>query len=517
MSQEVKDKGPQEVVHTIELGSLGGNSSSASLQPLSQTPSEAAPPPPPPPHTLLTERKKIMTIAIAAIVGFLAPVSANIYYPAIDQLSEDLHVSVSKINLTITTYMIFQGVAPLVTGSISDVYGRRPTMLVCLITYLAVNIGLALQDNYIALIVLRTFQSCGSSAISVVGIAVTADLVTRSERGKYMIYSSLGTTMGPALGPIIGGVLAQFLRWRSIFWFLAIFALAMIILILVCFPETCRMVVGNGSIPAPRWNRPLIPIVQPSAYEGAEAAKKELEDGPKPRRPTPIDSIKIALEKETGAIIAFCSILYCGYFAVLSSLSSELGEKYGYNSLQIGLCYIPYGIGSLTSRWTVGRFVDWNFRRLGRQHGMEVVNNRQVDLIEFPVEKARLQITLPMVYMSCICIIGYGWVMNYRTHVAGPLIMLFFTAHTIAGATSTLVTLLIDCHVKRAATVTASNTMFRCFLGAGAVAAAVPIINAIGMGWMGTLIAVLWAVSSVLLWGVLLWGHDYRKKRAGRI
>lgn len=107
MSQEVKDKGPQEVVHTIELGSLGGNSSSASLQPLSQTPSEAAPPPPPPPpHTVLTERKKIMTIAIAAIVGFLAPVSANIYYPAIDQLSEDLHVSVSKINLTITTYMV---------------------------------------------------------------------------------------------------------------------------------------------------------------------------------------------------------------------------------------------------------------------------------------------------------------------------------------------------------------------------------------------------------------------------
>lgn len=104
MSQEVKDKGPQEVVHTIELGSLGGSASSASLQPLSQTPSEA--PPPPPPHTVLTERKKIMTIAIAAIVGFLAPVSANIYYPAIDQLSDDLHVSVSKINLTITTYMV---------------------------------------------------------------------------------------------------------------------------------------------------------------------------------------------------------------------------------------------------------------------------------------------------------------------------------------------------------------------------------------------------------------------------
>ncbi|OOF98443.1 hypothetical protein ASPCADRAFT_165020 [Aspergillus carbonarius ITEM 5010] len=514
MSQDTKDKGPQETVHTIELGSLGGNASSASLQPLSQASST---PPPEPPYTILTERQKIMTITIAAIVGFLAPVSANIYYPAIDQLAHDLHVSVSQINLTITTFMIFQGVAPLVTGSISDVYGRRPTMLVCLITYIGVNIGLALQDNYIALIVLRTFQSCGSSAISVVGMAVTADVVTRGERGKYMIYSSLGITMGPALGPIIGGVLAQFMNWESIFWFLAIFAGAMIILILLCFPETCRQVVGNGSIPAPRWNRPLIPIIKPSQLDGNETARNALAGAPKVKRPTPWDSVQIALEKETGALIAFTSLLYCGYFAVLSSLSSQLSEKYNYNSLQVGLCYIPYGIGSLTSRWTIGRFVDWNFRRLGKQRGLEVVNNRQVNLIDFPVERARLQITLPMVYLACIFIVGYGWVMNYNVNVAGPLIMLFFTAHTIAGATSTLITLLMDCHVQRAATVTASNTMFRCFLGAGAVAAAVPIIDAIGIGWMGILIAVMWLASSLLLWWVMLRGHDYRKKKAAKV
>ncbi|PYH95649.1 MFS general substrate transporter [Aspergillus ellipticus CBS 707.79] len=506
-AQDEKDQRPN-TAHAIELGPVGENTSHATLAPITQTASTA----PPPPYTLLTEKQKIFTIAMASIVGFLAPVSANIYYPAINQLSKDLHVSNSQINLTITTFMIFQGVAPLVTGSVSDYYGRRPTMLVCLISYMAVNIGLSLQDNYIALIVLRTFQSCGSSAISVVGMAVTADVITRGERGKYMIYSSLGTTMGPALGPIIGGILAQFLGWRSIFWFLTIFAGAMIIIILICFPETCRAVVGNGSKPPPKWNRPAIPLLKPTTSD----ATNDSTPTTKPKRPTPLDSILVALEKETGALIAFTALLYCGYVAVLSSLPSQLEAKYGYNSLQVGLCYIPYGVGSLTSRWTIGRFVDWNFRRHGRRQGFEVVRNRQVDLTDFPVERARLEITLPTVYLGCLFIIGYGWVMNYNISVAGPLVMLFFVAHTISGATSTLITLLIDCHVQRPATATASNTMFRCFLGAGAVAAAVPVIDAIGMGWTATLISVMWVVCSVLLWGILLWGHEYRRKKAGR-
>ena len=57
----------------------------------------------------------------------------------------------------------------------------------------------------------------------VISSATVADLVTRAERGKYLAYSSLGSTLGPAVGPILGGVLTKFLGWRSIFWFLAIF------------------------------------------------------------------------------------------------------------------------------------------------------------------------------------------------------------------------------------------------------------------------------------------------------
>lgn len=63
--------------------------------------------------------------------------------------------------------------------------------------------------------------------------------------------------MAPALGPVIGGLLAKFLGWRAIFWFLAIFSGVTLVLIVTCLSETNRHIVGNGSITPQGWNMSL--------------------------------------------------------------------------------------------------------------------------------------------------------------------------------------------------------------------------------------------------------------------
>ncbi|KAK2767648.1 hypothetical protein FQN54_003806 [Arachnomyces sp. PD_36] len=412
------------------------------------------------PFTILSETRKKWTIAIASLVTFLSPVSANIYYPALNPLAHDLHVSTRKIILTITVFMIVQGIGPMMVASYSDVYGRRPIVLLALLLYLGVNIGLAEQTSYPVLMALRCLQSFGSSTATVVCSSVPSDLVPRSERGRYMIYSSLGVTLGPAIGPVLGGVLTQFLGWRSTFWFLVIWAGMMATILVIFVPETCRAVVGNGSVAPARWNTPLFHPPKHEAHVSDDASGEDRKDkrATRPKRPTPLDALKVAGEKETGAIIIFTTMLFGGYVTVLSSLPSQLEHKYHFNSLQVGLCYIAYGAGSLTSRWTIGKLIDWNFRRHAKKQGIEIVRNQQVQLISMPLEKARLEITLPVVYCASIMIAGYGWTMNYKVNLAGPLIMLFSTSHLISGATSTLITLLIDCHALAAAVPTIDLT-----------------------------------------------------------
>ena len=80
------------------------------------------------------------------------------------------------------------------------------------------NIGLALQTNYAALLILRMVQASGSSGTIALSIAVVADISTSAQRGKYTGFATAGILLGPSFGPTIGGAMAQYLGWRSTFW-----------------------------------------------------------------------------------------------------------------------------------------------------------------------------------------------------------------------------------------------------------------------------------------------------------
>ncbi|KAH2787171.1 hypothetical protein KXW38_004415 [Aspergillus fumigatus] len=467
-----------------------------------------------PPYCILSERKKIFVILLVSFAAIISPISSSIYFPALNSLAKDLNVSVSLINITITTYLIFQGIAPSFIANFADTHGRRPAYLICFTIYLAANIGLAVQDSYASLLVLRCLQSSGSSGTIALGSAVVADLSTRAERGKYIGYASLGVTLGPALGPIIGGLLDHYLGWRAVFWFLVILSSVLGTVIAIILPETCRAVVGNGSVPAAKWNRPAWQILRQNRRAQRQSPTPDYHTIEKRRRrANPIASALIATDKEALIILIYSSLLFSGYMAVLSTLTSQLQSRFHFNSIQVGLCYLPIGIGSLSSRWTVGRILDWNFRREARRQGLAIEKNRQQDIRHFNIEAARLAVTIPLVYCACLCIVAYGWVMEYKTALAGPVVMLFFMGHLTSGAFSSLSTLIVDLNRQSPATAVAANNLFRCLLGAGVVAAADPVIQHIGIGWTATLIAFLWVLLSPLMWAVSRWGHGWREKR----
>ena len=75
----------------------------------------------------------------------------------------------SLATLTITVYMIVQGITPTFWGSISDVTGRRPVFVGTFIVYLIANIVLAVSTNYAELMVFRALQAAGSVATISIG------------------------------------------------------------------------------------------------------------------------------------------------------------------------------------------------------------------------------------------------------------------------------------------------------------------------------------------------------------
>ena len=154
-------------------------------------------------------------------------------------------------------------------------------------------------------------QSSGSSGTIALGTAVIADLSTRAERGKYIGYAGIGMALGPTLGPVIGGLLDHFLGWRSIFWFLVILSGVCFLVVLIVFPETCRAVVGNGSVPPASWNRPLWTLfVRTSRFDNEQGTADLSTIQELKKRPNPISALLIATQKEMGLVLLYLSLIH---------------------------------------------------------------------------------------------------------------------------------------------------------------------------------------------------------------
>jgi MFS family permease len=115
------------------------------------------------PFSIFTNREKKIVSFIASFGAMFSTLSSYIYMPALVPIATDLGVSITLVNLTVTSYLIIAGIAPAFMGDIADQGGRRPAYILMFALMVASNIGLALQGSYAALFILRMIQSAGSS------------------------------------------------------------------------------------------------------------------------------------------------------------------------------------------------------------------------------------------------------------------------------------------------------------------------------------------------------------------
>lgn len=296
-----------------------------------------------PEYSIFSKRMKILIVFMTSLGSLFSPLSSTIYLPALNTIAAELRKTIANINLTVTSYMVFQGVAPMFFGSFGDVIGRRPVYIVAFTVYFFANLGLALQNDYAALFVLRAMQSTGSSGTIALGQGVMSDIVTSAERGEYIAWVSAGALLGPGIAPTVGGLLAQFLGWHSIFWFLVIAGGVYLIVYLIFVPETARNVVGDGSLPGMKWSRPLNYYfgTRRNCSEKEKIEKfEELSKKRSTRAANPFNAIKIIFEKDVAVILFFTALLVTTFQCVLVVLPSQFSAIYGLSDFKIGLCYM---------------------------------------------------------------------------------------------------------------------------------------------------------------------------------
>ncbi|KAK7983347.1 hypothetical protein PG989_010749 [Apiospora arundinis] len=377
------------------------------------------------PYSILSASERRLLTVIIGFSMLFSPLSANIYFPALGELQTQLRTSAQNINLTITAYLIFQAVAPALLGDLADTVGRRPVFLLMFTIYAAANVGLALQSGFVALLLLRMLQSLGCSATVAVSYGVVADVATAAERGSMLGFAMIATNLGPALAPLIGGGLIDGLGWRSVFWFLTICGILVLLVTLLFLPETARHIIGNGQVlPRRRWRRPLVSVFTgwriPKAAVEAQGAQAPGGASTKFRFPNPLRSVRILFDPGAAMVASMSAVFYTIYYCIQSSMAIILSDLYGFRELIVGICYLSIGCGVVVGGVANGKLMDWNFQGVASSAGFSQGHKKIVDLSGFPIERARLRLMFAYTFLCSGILAGYGWSIRYHVLTLRP-------------------------------------------------------------------------------------------------
>lgn len=463
----------------------------------------------PVPYSIFTRSQKALIVTLVSIAATFSGFASNIYFPAIPTISLDLRVTPELVNLTVTSYMILQGLSPSIWGAIADVKGRRITYIGTFLVFIGACIGLAETKHYYQLVILRCLQSAGSASTIAIGAGVIGDITTREERGGYMGIFQAGLLSPVAIGPILGGVFAQTLGWRAIFWFLAIYGGIFLCILMVILPETLRSMVGNGSKPARGLSNSLLAHIQTRRRpESAQLERTATTASMLRSRALPIDvlgPIKIIFSREVSFAILFLSIYYTVWQMTIAVLSTLFSRTYGLSEIQIGLAYIGNGAGSIIGTLTTGRFLDYDYANFK--------NSFTGHPDDFPLERARLRTLWVWAGLQVGAVLVFGWTLEYKAHISVPIICTFVLGWTATSIISVVNTFLVDIFPKKGASATAALNLLRCLMGAGGTAAVLPVVNKIGVGRTMTIATGVMLASIGLVVLQMTKGPGWRRRR----
>lgn len=111
-----------------------------------------------------------------------------------------------------SAYILAYAAITPVWGSVADIWGRKPIMVIAVATFLAGSLLCALAPNMDALIAGRAIQGLGASGMSIMVNVVISDMFSLRDRGLYLATTSMVWAVGSAVGPVLGGVFTTRLK-----------------------------------------------------------------------------------------------------------------------------------------------------------------------------------------------------------------------------------------------------------------------------------------------------------------
>lgn len=184
-------------------------------------------------HTKIKGFAKFRLIVILALMSSIAPLSTDMYLPALSQVKQSFETSEFLTQLSIASFFIAFALGQLIYGPLSDVFGRKIPALVGIFLFMLSSLFCVIIDNIYIFIALRFFEALGGCAGVVIARAIVNDLFELKEAASIFALMMVFSALAPMLSPSLGGFLIEYFSWHSIF--ATLFGLGILLFLLILF------------------------------------------------------------------------------------------------------------------------------------------------------------------------------------------------------------------------------------------------------------------------------------------
>ncbi|EAJ7674396.1 multidrug effflux MFS transporter [Campylobacter upsaliensis] len=184
-------------------------------------------------HTKIKGFAKFRLIFILALMSSIAPLSTDMYLPALSQVKQSFETSEFLTQLSLASFFIAFALGQLIYGPLSDVFGRKIPALVGIFLFMLSSLFCVIIDNIYVFIILRFFEALGGCAGVVIARAIVNDLFELKEAASIFALMMVFSALAPMLSPSFGGFLIEYFSWHSIF--ATLFGLGILLFLLIFF------------------------------------------------------------------------------------------------------------------------------------------------------------------------------------------------------------------------------------------------------------------------------------------
>ncbi|KAI1777984.1 MFS general substrate transporter [Hypoxylon cercidicola] len=429
--------------------------------------------------------KKWTATLILSAFAFLQPLSETMLAPAEGQISSDLHLSQAYEWLLVNSLILIGvGLSPLLLAPLSEIYGRKPILVIASIVFVVWNTGCGAATTLGQMLAFRLLSGFGACVADALAGGFMSDLWDAEERGRAFAVFMAAPLLGPALGPICGAFISQGTTWRWVFYITSIASAVVIFLAIVFLRETYE------------------PRIQTLLRRKVENETQVTEKQPNKQRVLNfLKLMRVNLQRPirmlgTQIIVqllaSYMALLYGTMFLFLFMYPRMWTDLYG-ESVGIGsLNYLSFAIGLIIGVNIAGHLNDYIYRRLKTR-------NNGIGRPEFRIPAMILGTALVPVGL-----LWWGWSGQAKLHWIMPNIGSLLFAMGVYVCSGCVSVYTIDTYTQYAASAISTNLVLRSLTAAFFPLFAPYMFDALGFGLGATVLAGSFAAFGTTV-VVILW------------